>query len=123
MWLWPPIIQRELDNLRHSANNRRMRKQKDKAFPSRTTPNFAYTFPESFGGQNCLRAVDVTVVDAILRDLEGTQRILVDWGVSGGFDARMSAILTELCLPLAQLDMANIWIMFAAILGSMTVGR
>jgi hypothetical protein len=117
MWLWPPLMQRELDKFRCLANNRRVRKQKDKICPSGTTPNFAYTFPESFGGRDCLQPVDVNVIDEILADMVDEHRALTDWGVPEDFAQRAKLGVRRLGFDLAQMEMVNVWTVFAAVSG------
>jgi hypothetical protein len=110
-------MQKELDKFRQLANNRRVRKQKDKILPSGTTPSFAYTFPEEFGGRDCLQPADVAVIDEILTGMEAEHRALTDWGVPAEFARRASAAVQTLGISLEQMDMTNVWTVFAAICG------
>jgi hypothetical protein len=114
MWLWPPLMQRELDKFCASANNRRVRKQKDKILPSGVTPNLAYLFPEKFGGRDCLQNVDVQIVEEMLEDMRAEKEALSDWGVPVEFSTRAQAVYKSLNSPEITLD--NIWIIFAAML-------
>src|ERR1700742_2604601 len=81
MLLWPPLIQQELDQFLANANHRRMRKQKEKSLPSGVSPHYAYTFPEEFGGRDCLQPVDKRVIEEILRDMKPEHELLTSWGV------------------------------------------
>src|ERR1700742_4696207 len=116
MWLWPPIMQKELDKFVHFANNRRMRKQKDKVLPSGVTPDFAYTFPDQFGGRDCLIPVDRQVVKEILDDMEAEKDALTDWGVPPEFAAAASAAAISLEINIEECSLNNIWWIFAAII-------
>lgn len=116
MWLWPPILQKELDRFCDLANNRRVRKQNDKVLPSGVTPNTAYRFPDRFGGENCLQPVDINIVDEILRDLAPNVVIMTDWGVSPELAARAEQALAELHIAKENMTLTNAWVIFSAIL-------
>lgn len=116
MWLWPNLMQRELDKFCHFANNRRVRKQLDKSLPSGTTPNFAYKFPGQYGGHDCLQPVDVAVINEMLEDLEEEKRVLSDWGVDPEFAELAEAACAELHIHVEKLTMETIWLSFSAIL-------
>jgi hypothetical protein len=91
-----------------------MRKQPEKILPSGTTPNYAYTFPEEFGGSQCLNPVDLTVIDAILRDMKGEFDTLTDWNVPPEFALR--AERTAEFLHIREITLPNVWITFAAMI-------
>jgi len=120
MLLWPPLVQKELDKFCQLANNRRVRKQADKALPSGTTPNFAYTFPESFGGQDCLQPVNVSVIDEILNDLKPEYLEKTDWGVPGSFTTCVKEAMQILGISPEDINISNIWMMFSAIVNLIT---
>ena len=114
MWLWPPLMQRELDKFCESANNRRMRKQKDKLLPSGVPPNIAYTFPERFGGEECLQPIDRNIVQEMLDGMQANHDALTDWGVPEDFATRAEAALNR--LRVREVTMTNVWLVFAGIL-------
>jgi hypothetical protein len=114
MWLWPPVIQQELDKFRYQANNRRVRKQKQKTLPSGVSPNIAYTFPERYGGADCLQTVDVRVIQDILDQMQAEKDALTDWGVPEDFSRRARTAFEEMCAP--EISISNIWIVFQCIL-------
>ena len=116
MWLWPPIVQRELDHFREVANNRRVRKQKDKILPSGVSPSYAYTFPEDYGGVDCLQPVDREVIEEVLHDLEPEMVALTDWGVPPEFARRAQAICDMINLKVNQVSINEVWVAFSAIL-------
>ncbi|PSS38118.1 hypothetical protein PHLCEN_2v25 [Hermanssonia centrifuga] len=49
-WLWPPIIQYELDEFRDSWNKHKIRRQPKKRMPSGNTPSMFFRCPELFKG-------------------------------------------------------------------------
>lgn len=114
MWLWPPLIQCELDNFRHYSNNRQMRKQPEKLFPSGVSPHFAYSCPEEFGARECLQTVNLQVVNDILRELEDEKRMLSDWGIPPEFAERAKAALDMAGVD--SITLSNVWVVFNAIL-------
>jgi len=113
-WLWPPLMQKELDSFRHYANNHRIRKQKDKRLPSGVTPSFAYTFPEHFGGEDCLQPVDMQVIEEILEDMKPKAEQLMDWGVPPEFEARAQAGFDS--LEIKEVTITTVWVVFTALL-------
>lgn len=114
MWLWPPLMQKELDKFCQFANNCRMRKQPDKLLPSEVSPKFAYLFPERFDAHDCLQTVDVQIVEEILNDLEEEKRMLTDWGVPEEFSERAKEVLQM--IEVGEVTLSNIWIVFNAML-------
>jgi hypothetical protein len=116
LWLWPPLIQRELDNLREIMNKRPQRKQREKILPSGVSPNIAYTLYEKYGRVQCLQPVDVQVVEEIMEVIRGDQDPLTDWGVPDGFGASCEAALVKLRITQDDLTMQNIWFVFAQML-------
>ena len=114
MWLWPPIMQQELDKFCESANSRKVRKQFEKALPSGVSPNAAYGFPERYGGTNCLQTVDMRIVDKILADLWAAKDKATDWGVPKEFAARAAAVYKR--IRVRELNMQTVWLVFQAML-------
>ena len=114
MWLWPTIMQTELDKFVKLSNNRRICKQSKKILPSGVTPDFAFTFPERYGASNCLIPVDVQIVDEILNDLKVEKEALTDWGVLQEFARKAEAGLTQ--MGVKEVTKSNAWIVFAALL-------
>jgi hypothetical protein len=116
MVLWPPLLQRELDKFRRFANNCRLRKQPTKELPSGVTPDFAYTFPEQFGGQDHLLPVDLQVIDEIIADLEEEKNANMGWGVPVDFAASVKAALGTLDIREKDITLQNVWWIFSAVL-------
>jgi hypothetical protein len=105
-------MQRELDKFREEANSRRVRKQRDKALPSGVSPNVAYTFPEKFGGENCLQLVDIQLVEGILNDMQKEKEVLSDWGVPLEFRMRAQEVYEYHGSP--DVTMETVWLIFSA---------
>ena len=114
MWLWPPLIQRELDRYRVESNNHKQRKQKNKVLPSNISPELAYLMFEEYGGVWCLLPVDIRVVEEIMRDMKPEFDRLTSWGVSDTVSTRASAGVEQLGITVITLD--NVWFVFEALL-------
>lgn len=114
MWLWPELMQKELDAFKEKANHRRVRKQPDKILPSGVSPNTAYTFPEQFEGRECLLPVDKEYVEEMLKspEMEIGKIAATDWGLPDEFIARANAAYARLRSP--KITMETVWIIFAA---------
>ena len=115
MWLWPRLIQEELDHFRLFANTRKIRKQRNKILPSGVSPHYAYTFPERFGGCDCLQPVDVSIIKEILDDMKPEQQFLTDWGVPPEFAVQCADALQRIGL-VEPVNLKNVWVVFNAIL-------
>ncbi len=85
-WLWPKLLQQELDTFKELQNAHRVRRDSDKMNPSGVAPNVAYSLFEKYGGQQCLEEVDVDVVHNIMTGLGG--------------EATNTVCHTGICLPL-----------------------
>lgn len=114
MWLWPPVMQVELDKFRKYQNNHRMRKQKEKILPSGVSPGFAYSCPSRWGGRNCLQPVDVQIIDKVLADLDPEMKKHTDWGVPEELASAARDIFDK--SGIKEVTMRNIWVVFGYIL-------
>ena len=110
LWLWPPLMQQELDDLRDRLNSRRMRKDKNKLTPSGCSPNEAYDLYEDYNGVHCLQPVDTAVVQQIMDDIERERNPVIDWGVPEEFAAHAQEVYDS--LDISNLTMKNVWIVF-----------
>lgn len=114
-WLWPEIIQRELDKFCVIQNARRVRKQKEKKLPSGVSPDYSYPCPDLFGGRQCLKEASMSVVDELLADLEGEKEALTDWQVPEEFKEAADSIL-EICgFDRKSVTVLNAWLVFSAV--------
>lgn len=114
-WLWPNIIQRELDKFCIVQNARRVRKQKEKRLPSGVSPEYSYTCPDLFGGHQCLRSADSGLIDELLSDLEEEKDALSDWEVPNQFREAADSVL-EICgFEHKNVTVLNVWLVFSAV--------
>lgn len=110
MWIWPPVIQRELDKFRFQANNHRVRKQKHKQLPSGVTPSIAYSLPEKFGTTDMLQPVDVNVINEMLDQIRGEDDVSFDWGVPDDFAKRAQEAFKR--TGILEVTVTNAWFAF-----------
>ncbi|KAG6882477.1 hypothetical protein C0993_010407 [Termitomyces sp. T159_Od127] len=75
-WLWPPLIQAELDKLRDRFNNHVVRKDSSKKNPSGVAPNVAMALPEKHGGENCLQQVDTSILPGLIEVIQKGEDVL-----------------------------------------------
>ncbi|KAH9943745.1 hypothetical protein B0H21DRAFT_779612 [Amylocystis lapponica] len=108
-WLWPPVVQRELNNHRDSWNKHQIRPQKDKAMPSGSTPTMFFRSPESFGGKRVPVDVPNTAVQA-LRDTLAMSREEAVWWVDDDF--AVAAGNAHAILGCPPIDLGTAWAVF-----------
>ncbi|KAH7885579.1 hypothetical protein F5I97DRAFT_1887020 [Phlebopus sp. FC_14] len=97
-WLWPQILQEQLDKFVEYWNNHRIRYQKDKPNPSGTTPRHAFTAPQACGGQDCKVAVMQDVLDALRVAIPVSQKESMCW-VSDDFAEMAGRVYIEIRCP------------------------
>ncbi|KAF6752682.1 hypothetical protein DFP72DRAFT_1033891 [Ephemerocybe angulata] len=68
-YLWPKVLQIQLDNFVTFWNNHRIRTQKSKPNMSGTTPQHAFIAPDPAQAEKCAIAVEQPVVDALRRQI------------------------------------------------------
>ncbi|KAF8812040.1 hypothetical protein BYT27DRAFT_7221251 [Phlegmacium glaucopus] len=105
-WLWPKLLQHELDQFMEFRNGVRMRKDKNKAGPSGCSRNDAFSLYEKWGGQNCLLPVDVDVIRKMKEFMGGDELLSF---VPLAFAER--AELTYIALNI-DVTMSNVWLVF-----------
>ncbi|KAJ7084796.1 hypothetical protein B0H15DRAFT_381633 [Mycena belliarum] len=113
-WLWPKLIQQDLDKWTALRNGIPIRKQKDKAGPSGVramSRNEAFTMLDSWGGVNCLQKVDLDVIRQMKEDMGGDELIAFS---TTEFSARAQEAFDSLG-PI-KLSQANVWDVFTAML-------
>ncbi|KIJ50202.1 hypothetical protein M422DRAFT_246038 [Sphaerobolus stellatus SS14] len=103
-WLWPKLIQQELDALRHRFNNH----------PSGMLPNVAMALHAEHGGQNCLQAVPQEAVRALMDQLGGEELLQFADRV---YASKVQAVYDS--LDIGELTLTNIWYIFQAMLPHM----
>lgn len=70
-WLWPTLIQQELDTLKDRFNNHVVRTDRTKKLPLGVSPNIAFTLHENYGSEDCLQPVDRDIVWGLMQDIGG----------------------------------------------------
>jgi hypothetical protein len=113
LWIWPTLIQKELDDVRDQMNKRKGRKQKEKALPSGVSPQIAYDLYKEYGGEWCLLPVDVEVVQQIMDDIL-LEEDPFDWEVPIEFKYRCEKAYAN--LNIGELTMQNGWSVFTDML-------
>jgi hypothetical protein len=74
-WLWPTLIQKELDELRDRSNNHVVRKVNGKALPSGVSPNIAYVLHDQYGSEDHLQPVDKITVQGLMEAISGKELV------------------------------------------------
>jgi hypothetical protein len=74
-WLWPTLIQQELDELKDRLNCHITRFDSSKKNPSGVSPDVAFSLCTEYGGENCLQLVDVAVVWNLMEEIGGEELI------------------------------------------------
>jgi hypothetical protein len=63
-WLWPKILQNQLDKFVEYWNNHKIRPQADKSNMSGSTPRHGFTVPAT-PAEDCRIIIDPVVIDAL----------------------------------------------------------
>lgn len=112
-WLWPRLLQQELDKWAKFRNAVPIRKQKNKPGPSGVkamSRNEAFTAFDSWGGVNCLLPVDRDILRQMKEDIGGDQLIAFS---TPEFAERAEEVFESLGV---SLTMQNVWDVFQAML-------
>lgn len=113
-WLWPLVLQRQLDLFMEFRNGCRMRKDKQKPGPSGMSRNQAFSLPEQWGGRDCLLKIppeDLTVIKKLKEELGGDELL--------SFSTPEFSICAQKAydsLDLIDLTFENVWSVFTAML-------
>jgi hypothetical protein len=110
-WLWPTLIQQELDTLKDQFNNHVVRKDRGKKLPSGVSPNIAYTLYKEYGGENCLQPIDPNFVKSLMEGIGGEDLIRF---VSVEYAAHAQAVFET--LGFVALSFHNVWLIFSAMM-------
>ncbi|KAJ6507923.1 hypothetical protein C8R47DRAFT_62272 [Mycena vitilis] len=111
-WIFPPLVQAELDEFRVYWNQHRIRDQPKKNMPSGHVPADALEHPEFFGGINCLIKVPPETVQdlrSFLTEEVGPRDEHLAW-VSTEFAAIADAVHESLGHP--KITLENSWSIF-----------
>ncbi|KAF7301184.1 hypothetical protein MIND_00682900 [Mycena indigotica] len=112
-WIFPSLVQAELDDFRSYWNSHKIRYQADKIMPSGHVPSDAAEHPQLFGGINCFIKVPVATVEdlrAALSDEVGPREQHLRW-VSPEFEQFAQTVYESLGRP--DLTLASSWDVFS----------
>ncbi|KAJ6599631.1 hypothetical protein B0H10DRAFT_2311281 [Mycena sp. CBHHK59/15] len=84
-WIWPPIVQGELDHFTERWNSHVIRRQRNKLMPSGVSPNELYAHPEYYGGRCFAIPVPQAAVDAFRASIRLSRDTALSW-VPAEFD-------------------------------------
>jgi hypothetical protein len=110
-WLWPTLIQQELDEFKARFNCHKIRYDSTKHLPSGVSPDVAYSLFEDYGAQNCLQPVDPEVVQNLMGEIGGEDVIRF---VSVAYAARAQEVFDSLGMP--KITFENVWEIFQKML-------
>ncbi|KAI0719352.1 hypothetical protein C8T65DRAFT_693334 [Cerioporus squamosus] len=111
-YLWPKLIQQELDALCEKLNNHKPRRDRNKLNPSGVAPNVAYTLAERYGGERGgLQPVDTKLIDTLMEDLGGEELVRF---VSREYEERADTMFAT--LQIDKLTFHNVWHVFELML-------
>lgn len=110
-WIWPPIVQGELDAFARYWNTHKVRKQKDKNMPSGATPTDIFTSPEAYGGGSFTIPVPNEAVSQLRSTIGTSRKVVFQWpGVDAEFDRMAYRVYEELGSP--ELVSTSGWTVF-----------
>ncbi|KAF9004997.1 hypothetical protein BDQ17DRAFT_1408386 [Cyathus striatus] len=110
-WLWPKLIQQELDELLVKFNSHRVRFDHNKKLPSGTSPNAAYSLFEKYGAEDCGTEVDTEVIRHLKDKIGGKDLIRF---VSEEYEHKAQGIYDT--LNISKLSFDNIWNVYSEML-------
>ncbi|KAH9884127.1 hypothetical protein C8Q73DRAFT_749482 [Cubamyces lactineus] len=111
-WLWPKLIQKELDKLRQDLNDHKPRKDRSKLLPTGVAPNVLYTLYERYGAEDRgLQPVDRELIAQLMDNLGGDDLIRF---VPREYEQHIQQIFDHIGAP--ELSFHNIWDVFTQML-------
>lgn len=114
-WLWPQLIQGELDELKERFNSHVVRYDSKKFLPSGVSPNVSFHNPEAYNGEiDCLQPVNVGLVQQLMKDLGGESLIQF---VTPEYAAHAQAVFDS--FRITRLSFENVWAVFQEMLPHM----
>jgi hypothetical protein len=111
-WIFPPLVQAELDEFRTYWNQHQVRSQPNKNMPSGHVPADVLEHPELFGGINCLIKVPketLTDLRVFLTEEVGPRSEHLQW-VDDEFAAIAEAVHKSIGSP--HITLTNSWEIF-----------
>jgi hypothetical protein len=108
-WIWPPIIQGELDHFTLLWNMHKIQTQNNKIMPSGATPTDIYTSPHRYCGRRFAILIPKEAVTEMCSTISMTYEDAMAW-VPREFDAMANLAYEELGLPSCSAESA--WDLF-----------
>ncbi|KAH9920494.1 hypothetical protein B0H21DRAFT_701959 [Amylocystis lapponica] len=108
-WIWPPVIQHELDQYRESWNKHTIRAQHGKLMPSGSTPTMFFKAPSHFGGTRVSIEVTSDVLQALREGLSVSRSEAFRW-VDEAFSVAAQFVYEDLHKP--PIDLGTAWSVF-----------
>ncbi|KAJ7145433.1 hypothetical protein C8R43DRAFT_1088749 [Mycena crocata] len=115
-WIWPPIVQGELDHFTERWNSHVIRHQRNKLMPSGVSPNELYTHPEYFGGRCFSIPVPQAAIKAFRDSIKITRDDALRW-VPAEFDVIAAQVYDLLGAPVCSAETA--WDLFSKMVSIM----
>ncbi|KAJ7239109.1 hypothetical protein C8J57DRAFT_1246149 [Mycena rebaudengoi] len=109
-WIWPPIVQGELDHLTARWNSHVIRRPRNKLMPSGVSPNDLYAHPEHYGGRCFAIPVPQAAVNAFRDSIRIARDAALSW-VPAEFDAVAGQVYELLGSPECSAETA--WDLFS----------
>ncbi|KAE9387552.1 hypothetical protein BT96DRAFT_948264 [Gymnopus androsaceus JB14] len=109
-WIWPPIVQDELNRFCKMWNLRVPRKQKDKIMPSGVTPLALWEHPECYGGERFSIPVPKELIAKLRKEIKTPYEEAFAF-VSPQFNEWANFIYHSLGCP--EVDAASAWGLFS----------
>ncbi|KAJ6484711.1 hypothetical protein C8R45DRAFT_829557, partial [Mycena sanguinolenta] len=109
-WIWPPIVQGELDHFTERWNSHVIRRQRNKLMPSGVSPNELYAHPEYYGGRCFAIPVPRPAVDAFRDSIPLSREDALSW-VPAEFNTLACQVYELLGSPICSAETA--WDLFS----------
>ncbi|KAG1748682.1 hypothetical protein EDB19DRAFT_1905026 [Suillus lakei] len=110
-WLWPRLIQQELDKLKNRLNTHTVQFDRNKILPSGVSPNVAMALHKDYHVEDCLQSVDRDIVKNLMAEIGGEDLIRF---VDTEYSAHAQSIFDD--LGFIGLTFQNVWQIFSAML-------
>ncbi|KAG1741481.1 uncharacterized protein EDB91DRAFT_1237141 [Suillus paluster] len=111
LWLWPQLIQQELDKLKHRLNTHTVRFDWNKILPSGVSSNIAMALYKDYDAEDCLQYVDRDVVKNLMVEIGGKDLVRF---VNTEYSAHAQLIFDD--LGFKDLTFQNVWPIFSVML-------
>ncbi|KAJ7149797.1 hypothetical protein C8R43DRAFT_1096870 [Mycena crocata] len=115
-WIWPPIVQGELDHFTELWNSHVIRRQRNKSMPSGFSPNELYAHPEHFGGRCFAIPVPKDAITALRGTIRLTRKAALQW-VPEEFDTIAEQVYELIGSPPCSAETA--WDLFSKMAAAM----